>query len=76
MPIRAVGGLGHSANEALQRHVERLLLDTGRLGGKAQLLQSLDADPDLVGRLAERAAERANAGAQQLRLAPESLEPA
>jgi hypothetical protein len=35
MPIRAVGGLGHSADEALQRHVERLLLAARRLGGEA-----------------------------------------
>ena len=98
MPIRAVGGLGHSADEALQRHVERLLLAARRLGGEAQLLQRLDADPDLIGGLADgvrrpdrainkrgepadrrgpdqRTAERANAGAQQLRLAAEALQP-
>jgi hypothetical protein len=37
----------------LERHVERLLLDARRLGGKAQLLQRLDPDPDLVGGLAD-----------------------
>ena len=96
---RALRRLGRAAGEALQRHVERLLLDAGRLGGEAQLLQRLDADPDLVGGLAdgigrrdraidqrgeaadrgdagERAAERADAGAQQLRLAAEALQPA
>jgi hypothetical protein len=39
--------------EALQRHVQRLLLDAGRLGGKPQLLQRLDPHADLVGRLAD-----------------------
>jgi hypothetical protein len=83
--------------EALQRHVECLLLNARRLGGEPQFLQSLDADADLVGGLAdrirrrdraidqrsepadrrssdERATERADAGAQQLRLAAEALE--
>ena len=95
-PLRRLGG---TADEALQRHVERLLLDPGGLGGEAQLLQRLDPDPDLVGGLAdrvgrrdravhergeaadrgharERATEGADAGAQQLRLAAQVLEPA
>ena len=95
----ALRRLGRPPGEALQRHVERLLLDAGRLGGEPQLLQRLDADPDLVGGLADRigrrdraidqraetadrrsadqrAAERADAGAQQLRLAAEALQPA
>jgi hypothetical protein len=85
--------------DGLESHIQRLLLDAGRLGGEAQLLQRLDADPDLVGSLADRirradratdqggkpadrrdpdqrAAERADAGAQQLRLAAEPLQPA
>jgi hypothetical protein len=92
----ALGGLGGTTDEALQRHVERLLLDAGRLGGEAQLLQRLDPDPDFVrgladrvgrgnravhergeaanrGHAGERAAERADAGAQQLGLAAEAL---
>jgi hypothetical protein len=79
--------------------MERLLLDAGRLRGKPQLLQRLDADPDLVRGLADRirrrdravdqcsetsdrrsadqrTTERADAGAQQLRLTAEALEPA
>ena len=91
--------LGSTAGEALQCHVEGLLLDAGRLGGKPQLLQRFDADPDLVRGLADRirrrdravdqraeatdrrgadqrTAERANAGAQQLRLAAKALEAA
>ncbi len=54
----ALRGLGGTAGEALQRHVERLLLDPGRLGGEAQLLQRLDADADLVGGLADRIGRR------------------
>jgi transposase InsO family protein len=50
----ALRRLGGPAGEALQRHVEGLLLDARRLGGKPQLLQRLDADADLVGRLADR----------------------
>jgi hypothetical protein len=96
---RALRRLGGATGEALQRHVEGLLLDAGRLGGKAQLLQRLDADPDLVRGLADGirgrdgaidqrsettdrrsadkgATERADAGAQQLRLAAEALQPA
>ena len=46
---RALRRLGRTAGEALQRHVERLLLDAGRLGGEAQLLQRLDADPIVSG---------------------------
>ena len=95
----ALRRLRRPAGEPLQRHVERLLLDAGRLGGEAQLLQRLDADSDRVGGLAdrigrrdraidqggeptdrgdarERATERADAGAQQLRLAAEALQPA
>ena len=95
---RALRRLGGPAGEALQRHVQRLLLDAGRLGGKPQLLQRLDADAELVGGLAdrirrrdravdqrakttdrrgadERAAERADPGAQQLRLATQALQP-
>jgi hypothetical protein len=83
---------------ALERHVERLLLDARRLGGEPQLLQRLDADPDLVRGLADRircrdravdqhaettdrcsadegAAQCADAGAQQLRLAAEAFQP-
>jgi hypothetical protein len=50
----ALAPVGGAAGEALQRHVERLLLDARRLGGEAQLLQRLDADPDLVCGLADR----------------------
>ena len=50
---RALRRLRGTPGEALQRHVERLLLDAGRLGGEAQLLQRLDADPDRVGGLAD-----------------------
>jgi hypothetical protein len=53
-PRPCPGRLGGSAGEALQRHVERLLLDAGCFGGEAQLLQRLDADADLVGGLADR----------------------
>ncbi len=83
----------------LQRHVQRLLLDTGRLGGEAQLLQRLDPHADLVSGLADRirgrdrtidqgaetadggdpgecAAQRADAGTQQLGLTAAALEPA
>ena len=96
---RALCRLGGTAGEALQRHVEGLLLDPGSLGGEAQLLQRLDPDPDLVRGLAdrvgrrdravhergeaadrgharERATEGADAGAQQLGLAAQILEPA
>jgi hypothetical protein len=99
MPIRAVTASARSANEALQRHVERLLLDARGLGGKAQLLQRLDAHPDLIGGPADgigrpdravdqgskaadrrdpdqRATERADAGAQQLRMTAEALQAA
>jgi hypothetical protein len=95
----ALRRLGRPPGEALQRHIEGLLLDAGGLGRKAQLLQRLDPDPDLVGGLADRvrsadravhergeaadggharkrAAQRADAGAQQLRLAAQVLEPA
>ena len=48
----ALRRLGGPAGEALQRHVEGLLLDAGRLGGEARLLQRLDTDPDLVRGLA------------------------
>jgi choline dehydrogenase-like flavoprotein len=88
-----------TSGEALQRHIQRLLLDAGGLGGEAQLLQRLDADNDLVRGLTDRigcadraidqrckptdrcdpdqrAAQRANARAQQLRLAAEALQPA
>ena len=71
----ALRRLGRAPGEALQRHVEGLLLDAGRLGGEAQLLQRLDADADLVRGLADRirrrdraidqrgeAADRRNAG--------------
>jgi hypothetical protein len=91
--------LGRAPGEALQRHVQRLLLDAGSFGGKAQLLQRLDTDADLVGGLAngirgrdgsidhgskttdrrhpdQRAPKRADAGAQQLRLVAEALQPA
>jgi hypothetical protein len=49
----ALRRLGCPAGEALQCHVERLLLDPGRLGGEAQLLQRLHADPDLIRGLAD-----------------------
>ena len=55
---RALRRLGGPAGEALQRHVQRLLLDAGRLGGEAQLLQRLDPDADLVGGLADRIRRR------------------
>jgi hypothetical protein len=45
--------LGGPPGKALQRHIQRLLLDAGGLGSEAQLLQRLDADPDLVGGLAD-----------------------
>jgi hypothetical protein len=90
--------LGRTAGEALQRHVEGLLLDARRLRSEAQLLQCLDTDTDLVGGLAdrvrrrdraidqraettdrrrpeERTTQRADARAQQLRLAAEALQP-
>ena len=63
----ALRRLGRTAGEALQRHVERLLLDAGRLGGEAQLLQRLDADPDLVGGLADRIRRRDRAIDQRAR---------
>jgi hypothetical protein len=95
----ALRRLGRTAGEALQRHVERLLLDARCLRCEAQLLQRLDADPDLVrgladcvrrrdraidqcgesahgGHAGERAAEGADPGAQQLRLAIQALQPA
>jgi hypothetical protein len=50
--------LGRAPGEALQRHVQRLLLDAGGFGGKPQLLQRLDADADLVGGLADRIRRR------------------
>jgi hypothetical protein len=49
----ALRGLGGTAGEALQGHVQRLLLDARRLGGEPQLLQRLNTDADLVGRLAD-----------------------
>jgi hypothetical protein len=55
---RAWRGLRRTTGEALQRHVERLLLEAGCLGGKPQLLQRLHADPDLVGGLADRIRRR------------------
>ena len=55
---RALRRLGRAAGEALQRHVQRLLLDTRSLGSEAQLLQRLDADPDLVRGLADRIRRR------------------
>jgi hypothetical protein len=90
--------LGGPTGEALQRHVEGLLLDAGRFGREAELLRRLDPDADLVGGLAysiggrdrsvrqggeaadrghasERAAERADARAQQFRLAAEAHKP-
>jgi hypothetical protein len=93
----ALRRLRRTPGEALQRHIQRLL-DAGGLGGKPQLLQRLDADPDLVRGLADRirrrdraidqggeaadrrdpdqrATKRANAGAEQLRLAAEALQP-
>jgi hypothetical protein len=51
---RALRRLCGPAGEALQCHVERLLLDPRRLRGKAQLLQRLDPDPDLVRGFANR----------------------
>jgi hypothetical protein len=95
----AVCRLGRPPGEALQCHVQRLLLDARRLGGETQLLECLHTDADLVGRLAdgirrrdravdqrreaanrrhtrERATQRADAGAQQLGLAAEPLQPA
>ena len=99
MPIRAVGGLGHSVDEALQRHVQRLPLDPERLGGKRSSCsastptpilsavlpirirrrdRAIDQrrDPTDSGNARERAAEGADAGAQQLRLAAQALQPA
>jgi hypothetical protein len=49
-----VNRLRRAAREALQGHVQRLLLDAGHLGAKAQLLQRLDAHADLVRGLADR----------------------
>jgi hypothetical protein len=95
----ALRRLRRPAGEALQRHVQGLLFDARRLGGKAQFLQRLDPDTDLVGGLADgirrrdraidqraettdrrgadqRTTEGADAGAQQLRLAAEPLQPA
>jgi len=50
---RALRRLSRTPREALQRHVERLLLDAGRLSGEPQLLQRLDTDADRVGGLAD-----------------------
>jgi hypothetical protein len=50
--------LRRPAGEALQRHIQRLLLDAGGLSREAQLLQGLHADADLVGRLADRIRRR------------------
>jgi hypothetical protein len=95
---RALRRLGGPAGEALQRRIQRLLLDPRSLGSEAQLLKGLDADADRVRGLAdgirggdgsvnesskaadrgharERAAEGADAGAQQLRLAAQALQP-
>jgi hypothetical protein len=55
---RALRRLGRAAGEALQRHVEGLLLDPGCLRCETQFLQGLDADPDLVGSLADRIRRR------------------
>ena len=69
----------------MEGHVEGLLLDPGRLGGEAQLLQRLDPEDRTVhqrreaanrGHASERAARCADAGAQQLGLAAQVLEPA
>jgi hypothetical protein len=56
--VRALRRLGRAAGEALQRHVEGLLLDPGCLRCETQFLQGLDADPDLVGSLADRIRSR------------------
>jgi hypothetical protein len=84
----ALRRLSRTTREALQRHVQGLLFDTRRLGGKAQFLQRLDPDTDLVGGLADgirrrdraidqraETTDRANAGAQKFRLATQSLQP-
>jgi hypothetical protein len=44
---RALQRLGRAPGEALQRHIERLLLDTGSLRGKAQFLQASTPTPIL-----------------------------
>jgi hypothetical protein len=95
----AVRRLGRTPGEALQRHVEGLLLDARGFGSEAQLLQRLNADADLVRGLAdrirrrdraidqrtdstdrrgadERAAQRPDPSAQQLRLTAQVPEPA
>ena len=50
---RALRRFGRPPGEALQRHVERLLLDAGGIGREAQLLQGLNPDADLVRSLAD-----------------------
>ncbi len=50
----SLGRLGDAPGKALQGHVHGALLDTGELGRVTQFLQGLDADADLVGRLAHR----------------------
>jgi hypothetical protein len=50
----ALRGLGGAPSKALQRHIQHLLLDAGGLGGEAQLLQRLDANPDRIGGLGDR----------------------
>jgi hypothetical protein len=55
---RAVRRLGNPAHEALQRHIECLLLHTRERCSVAQLLQRLDAHPDLACGLADRICRR------------------
>jgi hypothetical protein len=63
--------LGRAPGEALQRHIQGLLLDTRRLGGDAQLLQRLAPRADLVGGLAngicrrDRAVDQRSAAAHR-----------
>jgi hypothetical protein len=56
--VGALRGLGSTAGEALQRHVEGLLLDARRFGREPQLLQRLDTDSDRVGGLADGISRR------------------
>ena len=50
---RPLRRLGDAAGEALQRHVEGALLDAGEPRREPELLERLDTDADLVGRLAD-----------------------
>jgi len=56
--------LGGAPGEALQRHIQHLLLDACERCRKAQLLQRLDADTDLARGLADRICRSERASGQ------------